>query len=421
MIAPDAIATGSLLQLGAAFACGAMIGVQRGWQQREAVAGSRVAGVRTFTLLGGGGGLAALLGSLIHPAVTVVLAASLLAPLVIAYVGKEKENSATNLVAEVLAVTLGLLAGVGQPALAVATAAMTTLVLAARDQLHGALDRLDARDVQAFARYAVIVGAVLPFLPNRSFGPYDAWNPFQLWLVVVLVTGFSFAGYIANRWVGASKGTLATALIGGAYSSTAVTATLARRLGAGESGPYAASIALASTVMFGRVLVLVALLTPSTLPSFAALIAPAALVALVAFWLLWRRRGPELAGATAQPGNPIELIPAFGFVAIVAAGAVVTRWAEARYGAGGIALSLFITGSFDVDAAIVTLSQLPAVAIARPLAAVALAGTIVANMALKIGVVLAYGGRRGWAAAGALSASTAVLLAGIAVAALRLA
>jgi uncharacterized membrane protein (DUF4010 family) len=414
------LATQTLLQLGAAFACGAMIGLQRGWQQREAAAGTRVARVRTFTLLGAGGGLSALVGGLLGQAVTAVLVAALLAPLVLAYAWKENEKSVTNLVAEVLAVTLGLLAGLGQPALAVAAAAVTTMVLVARDHLHGALSRLDARDVQAFARYAVIVAAVLPFLPDRSFGPYGAWNPFQLWLVVVLVTGFSFAGYIANRWVGASKGTLATALIGGAYSSTAVTATLSRRLGAGESGPYAAGIALASAVMFVRVVLLVALLTPSTLPAFAMLIGPVALVALLAFWWLWRRRSPEGAGTTEQPGNPIELLPAFGFVAIVAAGAVVTRWAEARYGSQGIALSLFITGSFDVDAAIVTLSQLPGAAIARPLAAIALTGTIVANMALKIGVVLAYAGRRGWGAAGALAASTAVLLIGIGVAALRL-
>jgi uncharacterized membrane protein (DUF4010 family) len=172
--------------------------------------------------------------------------------------------------------------------------------------------------------------------------------------------------------------------------------------------------------MYARVLLLVGVLTPSTLPVFAVLILPAAVASLVAFWLLWRGRPEEGAGASDQPGNPIELIPAFGFVAIVAAGAVATRWAQARYGAEGITLSLFITGSFDVDAAIVTLSQLPVAAIARPLAAMALAGTIVANMALKIGVVLAYAGGRGRAAAAALTASTLVLLGGIGLAALPL-
>ena len=128
-----------------------------------------------------------------------------------------------------------------------------------------------------------------------------------------------------------------------------------------------------------------------------------------------RRRG----GASA-PGNPIEPLPALGFVLIVAAGAMVTRWAQARYGESRAALSLFITGSFDVDAAIVTLSQLSATALAREVAALALAGTIVANMALKIGVTLMYARRRSRSAAAALLASTAVLAGTMALAWSRL-
>ena len=106
-----------------------------------------------------------------------------------------------------------------------------TLLLAFKEEAHGLIRRLDEEDVKALARYAVIAGAVLPFLPNGKFGPYGAWNPQKLWLVVVLVTGFSFLGYVANRIFGARHGTIATALIGGAYSSTAVTQSLAQRLG----------------------------------------------------------------------------------------------------------------------------------------------------------------------------------------------
>ena len=415
-----ALASGPVLQLGAAFASGLMLGVQRGWQQREAPDGSRVAGVRTFALLGGAGGLAALLGQLVHPSLTAVLAAALIIPLLMGYWREPRERSVTNLVAGIIAVALGLLACSGQPALAVAAGAVTTALLAARERLHGLIERLDQQDVQAFARYAVIVAAVLPFLPNRSFGPYGAWNPFQLWLVVVLVTGFSFAGYIANRLVGQRKGTLATALIGGAYSSTAVTASLSQRLGAGEAGPYAAGIAVASAVMYLRVILLLGLLSPSTLPSFLLLVGPPALVGLAAGWWLWRRAPAGDAGGTSAPGNPIEILPALGFVAIVAAGAVLTRWAQERFGESGIALSLFITGSFDVDASIVTLSQLPVTAVARDVAALAVAGTIVANMALKIAVTLMYARARGRAAAAALGVSTAVLLGTILLGALRL-
>jgi uncharacterized membrane protein (DUF4010 family) len=269
--------------------------------------------------------------------------------------------------------------------------------------------RLNSTDVQALARYAVIAAAVLPFLPNRSVGPLGAWNPFQLWLVVVLVTGFSFLGYIANRTIGERRGVLATALIGGAYSSTAVTASFAQRLGAGEEGPLTAGILIASAVMYLRVTVLMAILSPSTLLAFLAVSGPAAFAGLVVAAIGWFRAPTQQAENVRLTRNPIELLPAFGFVAIVAAGALATRWAQQEFGQSGIAASLFVTGTFDVDAAIVTLSGLPIETIERDLAAVAIAGTIIANMLLKMFVAAAYGRRRGRVAVLGLAASTAVL------------
>jgi uncharacterized membrane protein (DUF4010 family) len=398
------------LLLGASLAAGLMIGVERGWRLRRDAAGSRVAGVRTYALIGTGGGLAAILGDLVHPLVTAIVTLVIGAGLVAGYWRDQPRRDATSFIAAVVALALGMLAGAGQPALAVAGAAVVTLLLASREQSHGFIARLNQKDVHAFARYAVIAGAVLPFLPNRSMGPLGAWNPFQLWLVVVLVTGFSFAGYIANRTVGARKGVLATAVIGGLYSSTAVTASLSQQMGKEEAGPFSAGILLASAMMYLRVLVLVALLSPSTFPQFLMTIAPAATVGLVLAILAWRRAPPVEAARAEMPGNPIELLPAFGFVAIVAVAAVATRWAQARFGETGIATSLFITGSFDVDASIVTLSSLPVDAIDRKVAAIALAGTIVANMALKIFVTAAYARRKGRGAALGLAASMLVLL-----------
>ena len=399
------------LLLGAALACGLMIGVERGWRLRELDAGSRVAGIRTFTLLGTGGGLAALLGPLLSPAVSAVLAAALAGVVVTGFLRVDDQRDATSFVAALIALTLGLLAGAGQPALAVAAGAVTTLVLAMRSELHGFINRLNTTDVRAFARYAVIAAAVLPFLPNRQMGPLDAWNPFKLWMVIVLVTGFSFAGYVANRTVGARRGVLATAVIGGAYSSTAVTQSLARRLGKGEQGPLNAGIALASGVMFCRVLVLVALLAPSALPAMLVVAGPATLTALGLALLAWVRAAKQEQGSGEVPRNPIELLPAFGFVAIVAVSAIIAIWAQREFGESGVAMSLFLTGSFDVDASIVTLSGLPPTAISRELGALALGGTIVINMAVKMLVNVLYAGRPGWPATAMLAASTAVLLA----------
>lgn len=398
------------LFLAAGVASGLMIGVERGWRLRDESEGSRVAGVRTFALLGGAGALCGLLSSTLSPLVAAAIVSALVVGLVIAFARDTGRRDSTSFVATILAVAIGLLSGVGEPALAVASGAVVTFVLASRAQSHAFVEQLNNEDVHAFARYAVIVAAVLPFLPNRQMGPLDAWNPFQLWLVVVLVTGFSFAGYIANRTIGARKGMLATAIIGGAYSSTAVTASLARRLGKGEEGPLTAGIVLASAVMYVRVIALIAVLTAPVLPAFLLCVGPAALSGAVVAAVAWMR-SPHASGAKADaPGNPIELIPAFGFVAIVAAGAILTKWAQNRFGESGTAISLFITGSVDVDAAIVTLSGLPAEALSVQLAALAIGATVVANMIMKIGLVALYAGRRGSAAMGALATSTLVLI-----------
>jgi uncharacterized membrane protein (DUF4010 family) len=403
--------TGQYLALGTAIAAGLLIGIERGWNLRGVREGTRVAGVRTFTLLGLLAGIAGLIGAGGQAIVAGALVAAAASVLAIGYSRRSAADGkpdATTAIAGLVTLALGFVAGSGSPGLAIAGASLVTLVLALRSEAHRFIERLDKEDVKALARFAVIAGAVLPFLPDGNYGPYGAWNPQKLWLVVVLVTGFSFAGYVANRIFGARHGTIATALIGGAYSSTAVTQSLAQRLGSGTGGgAECAGIALATAVMYLRVLLLVGVLATSVLVPFALVIWPALLVgALAGLWLY--RRAPAGAGA-APPGNPIALIPALGFLVFVAVAAVAARWAEGRFGQEGIATLILIMGSLDVDAAIVTVGGLKLGAISPALAALALGGTVLANMAVKLGITIAYARSKGKDAAYALVASMLAL------------
>ena len=408
------------LQVGTGLAAGALIGLERGWKLKDQVAGTRVAGVRTFSLLGLAGGIAGLIGASGQGWAGGAIVAGAIVMLALAYAPKLREQGdATSPIAAVATLGIAYLAGMGSVGLALAAAAVMVFILALREELHGFVERLDERDVKALARYAIIALAVLPFLPDRDLGPYGAWNPSKLWWVVVLVTGFSFAGYVANRLFGARHGTVMTALIGGAYSSTAVTQSLAQRLGQGNEGSAeAAGIALASAVMYVRVIVLVTLLAPRFVGPFAIVIAPALLVAWVAGGWLYRRSSKS--EEAVAPGNPIALAPALGFLLFVAVAAVAARWAEGRFGEQGIAVLLLIMGSMDVDAAIVTAGGLPDAAITAELAALAIGGTILANMAVKLGVTLAYARGKGTTAAIALAASMIALAVSLTVGWLRL-
>src|SRR6476469_6069106 len=411
-----------VLCVATALACGLLIGIERGFDLRALRAGTRVAGVRTFTLVGLTSGLAGLAGHFGQTFAAGALVAGTVAVLAIGYAhrpGLIRKPDATTPVAALTTVGLGFVAGFGDPGFAIAGAAVVTLILALKAELHGFLDKLDEDDVKALARYAVIALAVLPFLPNGPYGPLGAWNPQKLWLVVVLVTGFSFLGYVANRIFGERHGTIATALIGGAYSSTAVTQSLAQRLGSEEKGGAEnAGIALATGMMYLRIPLLIAILATRVLVPLCVILLPAVLVAWGAgFWLY--RKAPKC-DAPAPPGNPVALVPALGFVLFVAFAAVAAKWAAGRFGEQGIAVLLLIVGSTDVDTAVITLGGLSPEAIGPLLAAMAIAGTVMANMAVKIGITLIYAGRKGLPAVVAMGASGFALAVMIGLAALRL-
>jgi uncharacterized membrane protein (DUF4010 family) len=407
----NAISYVEALSLLTALACGLLIGIERGFTLRREHEGTRVAGVRTFTLVGLVAGIAGLVGRSGQTLAAGALVAGTATVLAIGYWRRpdlSERPDATTPIASLATLGLGFIGGFGEPGLAIAGATVVTLILALKQEAHRFIDRLDQDDVKALARYAVIAGAVLPFLPNGHYGPFHAWNPQRLWLVVVLVTGFSFLGYVANRLFGERHGTIATALIGGAYSSTAVTQALSQRLGSEKrGGAEPAGIALASAVMYLRIPLLIGVLATRVLPPILVLVIPAAIVAWGAgLWLL--RKAPRNDSPT-SPGNPIALLPALGFVVFVAVAAVAAAWAQGRFGQRGIAVLLLIIGSMDVDVAIVTLGALPAAAISPLLAGIAICGTAIVNMAVKIAITLVYARRKGASAAIAMTASVLVL------------
>jgi uncharacterized membrane protein (DUF4010 family) len=404
----------------AALLIGLLIGVERGWQSRTDVPGTRVAGVRTFGLIsltGAAGGLLIEAGWTFAGNALIALTAATIA------VGYWRDTqgtdqvSATSAIAALLTLALGALAARGLVVEAVASGCIATLLLASRQQLHGWLEGLSETDVQATARFALIAAAIWPLLPDRQFGPFDAWNLRTLWGVVVLVTGFSFAGYIANKRFGRGRGTFATAALGGLYSSTAVIASLSIKLRdeAAAHRVITAGIAIASAVMFGRVLVLAAILAPRALLSFALTIGPAGIVALCyAAWLVRHASGQEQQDATEEGRNPIELAPALFFALLIATTAVATRWAEVQFGSMGAGAAIVISGSFDVDAATVTLGGLPPGTLSPRAGGLILAGPVLVNTLFKAAVVLANGGRHRWTAAMPLLVSGAAIAAMIA-------
>lgn len=281
------------------------------------------------------------------------------------------------------------------------------------------LKGMTEKEIESIARFALVALVILPLLPDRNLGPYDAWNPRQIWMVVVVVLGLSFAGYVATRRLGPEKGIMITALCGSLVSSTAVTAAYARRLRQkdGPEAPLIAGIALASLVMFVRVQLLAITLIPYTARSLALAMIPALVVGGLTTLLAFRARSAEASAGEVELGNPLDFGPALLLAGLVAVMAIPARWALEQFGDQGIIVVLGLTGMWDVDAAVLTLAGMPRDILDGSTAGLALAVPVLANTAFKGALALGIAGPRqqGWKASGPLFASVLASGAGIAV------
>jgi len=407
----------ALPDIGLALALGLLVGIQRGWALRAERDGTRFAGIRTFGLLGLAGGIAGALQARAEGLATVLLAATA-ALVVLGYWRSTQRNSSISGTASVvglLTLACGFLAGSGSFALASAATGVMVLMLAMRAQLHGWVNALEEGEVLAIARFALIALVILPLLPDTPFGPYGAWRPRELWMVVVLVCGFSLAGYVAARRLGASQATLATAAAGAVVSSTAVTAALAGQLRTddGDAAALNAGIALASAVMFGRVIVLTGALAGFALPMLVLWAAPALLVSLIGTALILRRRsdGARGSGASAILRNPFAIKPALVLMVLVMVLSVIAHWVLKQYGDAGLATVLALSGMVDVDSAIITMGHLPRGAIPPQTAALVLMPPILLNTLVKAGTALGVAGwSKAWPSAAVLTVSCVAAL-----------
>ena len=214
-------------RLAVALAIGLLIGLERGWERRELAEGQRAAGFRTFGMIGLLGGVTAQIGG----SFLAVVGAAVGIFVALGYwrePWRGQDVSITGLIAALLTFSLGALAGVGETTAASSTAVVVTLLLGFKPELHGIIRGLERLELLATLRLLLISVVLLPVLPNAGYGPWQAFNPYRTWWMVVLVAGISYIGYFAIRVLGEKRGILLTALCGGLVSSTAVTVNLAR-------------------------------------------------------------------------------------------------------------------------------------------------------------------------------------------------
>lgn len=394
-----------------AVAIGLLIGFERGWQQRDEPAGQRVAGIRTFAMLGVFGGVLGIVGP--HP-LALLAAGGAVVALLVGYALDMRRSgfvSATGAIAAMLTLLLGALATGGQPVLAATAAAILVALLASRTPLHALVDASSADEVQALVRLALMAFLVLPLLPDVGLGPYDSLNPRRLWFIVVVIGSISFGGYVLQRWLGSQRGGLLTAAVGSVVSSTAVTVTCARQLREAPGWTAQAGIALGSTIMMTRTLALVATLAPFALPQLISILWPAWLVSIAATAALLLASRRDSTVTVDMASKPPGFGVAFMFAGLVALLSLAAAAMSHLLGQGAGSATVALGGMIDVDSAIAAIAGLPPGTLSAEFAAIAIAAPVAFNSLLKLGLTLSIAGPRrgGWAIV-SLGAAAALVL-----------
>jgi uncharacterized membrane protein (DUF4010 family) len=351
-----------IIQMLAALAVGLLIGIERGWSGREEDEGDRIAGIRTFSLIGMLGGISAQLSVVLAQWVFGITFIAVVAMIITAHVVSIRASDDIGITTEfamLLTFALAAWAAFGYYVYAFATTAVVVALLSIKPVLHRGLRHLETPEFYAGIKLLIISLVLLPLLPNQGYGPWNALNPYWIWWMVVLISGISFVGYFAIKFGGNRMGTLLTAITGGLASSTAVTLSLAQLARPHKNKRlFMSGVVVAASIMFIRMFVEVAVVN-------AALLDRLWLPALVMFlclmaggvWLWFGHKEKE-ASEEIEIKNPFKLSTALQFGALLGFIMLLSESAQSWFGNEGVYLLSLISGLVDVDAIALSLSRL---------------------------------------------------------------
>jgi uncharacterized membrane protein (DUF4010 family) len=372
---------------------GLAVGLEREWSGHASGPHPHLGGLRTFTLLGLISGATGWLWTAGFAGPAVVLLSGAVGLVLIGYVASSRTDvGATTEVAALVVLTVGVLAGAGAVRVASALVAVTVLLLVEKRELRSVAGRLDDTEMRAGALFAAMAIVILPLVPAGPYGPFGGVRPRALWILVLLLSGLSFAGYIARRIVGSGRGYALTGVLGGLVSSTSVTlsmATLSRRESA-LGGSLAAGTLGACVIMFPRMLFIAALISgPLAHVVWPLFLAP------VAIGLLLFSRGLRLTEATEAPPtpdeNPLGLGAALKMALFFQAVLFLVTVAQGMFGQSGVYASAGLIGLTEVDAITISVAQHATSGMPIDVAARAMLIGALANTVAKLGITLVAG------------------------------
>jgi uncharacterized membrane protein (DUF4010 family) len=352
------------LRFGAALGLGLLLGLER---ERKRDAELLFGGVRTFALIALLGAVGAFMERELYQGWFVLVAFVAVGALVVvsyAMTAARGEVGITTEVTALLAFIVGALCGWNHIDVAAVATVVCLLLLTLKDYLHRLARRVELADVEATLTFAVISVIILPLLPNETFGPppLDVINPYKIWLMVVLIAGLNFLGYLLVKVLGNEHGLVVAGLLGGLVSSTAVTLSFSQRSRQepAMSSAFVLAIVVAWTIMFLRVVVIVGMVNFSLAGDLALTLGLMTAAGVLVSLELWRRSRIHGKGMVTAGTNPFELGEAIKFGLLFGVVTVAAKAAEVYLGETGLYIAGAVAGLTDVDAISLSMANLAA-------------------------------------------------------------
>lgn len=386
-------------RLGLSLAIGLLIGLERGWRERDQGEGTRTAGIRTFALIGLLGGLWGAMTPALGP---VPMAAAGLAFAVAFILFQWRESTArndysvTSTVVGLIVFALGAFAVLGNQAVAAGAGVATLALLAARTNLHEFLKKLTWPELRSAVVLLAMTFLLLPVLPNRTVDPWGAINPYELWLLTVMIAVLAFVGYVAVRLLGEHRGLMISAAAGAIVSSTTVTLNNSRLAAQGGSDNPTLSVAILTAWMVSltRMTAIAVAVNPMLLTALGPPIGVALAVLALAAFLFRQFSKDEKAHAQTVFANPLDILFVLRFGALLSAIVVASRILSSTFGEGGVLVLAGISGFVDVDPITLSAARAAGASMTIGAAAQAIVLAAAANMVTKMAVTVLVGGIR---------------------------
>jgi uncharacterized membrane protein (DUF4010 family) len=315
-------------------------------------------GIRDFIILAL---LGAVCSSLNQMAITVTLVVVVAAVILVMRVQYPQRTGITTELSALMTFLLGFLCLTPERAVGTSLGIILALLLTSKEQLHRfALKTISEREYGDTLRFLALIFVIYPLLPAGGFGPFHCIEPRKIWFFVILVAGVSYVGYFLTKFLDPAKGLLVTAVVGGLASTTAYTGGVSRVVAESPEAalPLARAALLANSIQYPRLLLIVAFISPplalAALPSLSAMM----IAGFVCAWLLGRTGAPIAAQrTTAGFKNPFTLGPALKFGLVFAAVLFFTRAGRHLFGQSGQFVTSTVGGLIDVDAVLLSLTE----------------------------------------------------------------